>query len=192
MRRLTALFVLAALLQSVGCVPFEPTVYSDADGNVVVTPRKVDAKQEKEVLLANSKFKDVPIPLGYKIDYGQSRRYQWGHFRKVSMVYRQRYYKGETRDRAFVKREFPKVGWELKFVYGLDAAKFIFHKGNEECRVEVEQDFRHYYTEIRVVIEPRKTPTGAVVARPTSPKTSRTVKASKKKKTKKKKNTKAK
>jgi hypothetical protein len=177
MRRLTALFLLAAVFQSAGCVPFEPTVYSDADGNVVVAPRKVEVTEKKKrVIQGKRRYKDVPIPRGYGIDYGQSRRYQRSGFRKVSLLYRQSHYAGETRDRAFVKRYYTRAGWKLKFVYGLDASKFIFHKGSEECRVEVKQNLRRHYTEIKIEIEPRRTPSGAMVARSTP----RTVKASKK------------
>ena len=168
MRRLTALFMVAALLQCSGCVAFEPTVYSDADGNVVVAAKKVEPKPKKEPIPQGERaFKDVPMPAGYTIDYSQSRQFQRTNYRRVSLLYRHSRYMGETRDRAFVKRFFPRAGWKLRFVYGLDASKFIFHKGNEECRVEVQEHARHRYTEIRIEIEPRKTPSGAMVARDT-------------------------
>lgn len=108
---------------------------------------------------------DLPVPAGFVLDRGASLRHERSSYRKLRLVFRRQEYLSEERTAEFVKNAFQQEGWELDFQYGLEEIKFIFHKGPEECRVAVKEDFGDRLTELFVEVEPRTTPDGAAVAR---------------------------
>lgn len=147
LRRLAILTLLAVLGCSSGCAYFKPN------------HRLISKAQEEQV------DTDLPVPQGFELDPSRSYRHQRSTYRRFQLVYRAEEYLGEDRVRDFLRDFFPRAGWETAFVYGLETSKFVFFKGPEECRVEVSEDFGDRFTEISIVVEPRKTPDGELVAR---------------------------
>lgn len=148
MRRLMTLALLAALLQSApGCAYFahNPKLISQSKEHLVDT--------------------DLPVPAGFAIDHSQSARHERSNYRRFMLVYRNLEYLSEARVREFVREAYPAAGWTLDFVYGFETSKFVFHKGADECRVQVFENFGDRFTEIHIEVEPRKTPDGGLVGR---------------------------
>jgi hypothetical protein len=142
------LALLAALLQSApGCAYFahNPKLVSQSKAQLVDS--------------------DLPVPSGFAIDTSQSARHERGNYRRFMLVYRNLEYLSEARVREFVQESYPAAGWALDFVYGLDTSKFVFHKGGDECRVEIFENFGDRFTEIHIEVEPRKTTDGSLVGR---------------------------
>lgn len=108
---------------------------------------------------------DLPVPAGFVLDRGSSLRHERSSYRKMRLHFQREEYLNEERVTEFVKNAYQQEGWQLAFQYGLEQVKFIFHKGAEECRVEVSEDFSDRLTKLVVEIEPRTTPDGAAVAR---------------------------
>jgi hypothetical protein len=147
-RRFMTLALLAALLQSApGCAYFAHN------------PKLVSQSQEH---LVNA---DLPVPAGFAIDTSKSASHERSGYRRLTLVYRNLEYLSEERTREFVQETYASAGWTLDFVYGFETSKFVFHKGAEECRVEIFENFGDRYTEIHVEVEPRKTPDGGLVGR---------------------------
>ncbi|RMG08241.1 MAG: hypothetical protein D6731_22235 [Planctomycetota bacterium] len=147
MRRLLLISVLAALSTQAGCAYFRETP--------PLAPQP--AKEQVDA--------DLPVPLGFALDRSRSLKHKRNDFRRLHLVYRAEEYLGEQRVREFLQRFFPEKGWQIAFIYGLDASKFIFWRDAEECRAEVREDFGDRYTELTIDVGPRKTPDGEFVGR---------------------------
>lgn len=108
---------------------------------------------------------DLPVPTGFALDRGSSLRHERSSYRKLRLLFQREEYINDDRVVEFVKNAYQQEGWKLDFQYGLEQVKFIFHKGAEECRVEVLEDMSDRMTQFVVEVEPWTTPDGGAVAR---------------------------
>ncbi len=136
-----------ALLSAAGCARFQPT------------PTLMAANEADQVQ------RDLPVPEGFELDRDATLRHERSAYRRLHLVYRRDGYLSQERVSEFVRNVYPKVGWEVRFVYGLEPAHVVLHKGHEECRVAIREDSGDGSTELVLDIEPRQTPDGALVAR---------------------------
>lgn len=107
---------------------------------------------------------DLPVPQGFELDRDRTWRHERSDYRRLRLTYHRPDYLSKERVVEFIRTQFPRQGWEVKFVYGLETPQLILHKGAEECRVTVTEDFGDAFTEFLVEVEPRTTPDGAIVA----------------------------
>ncbi|MCA8921061.1 MAG: hypothetical protein KDD82_04585 [Planctomycetes bacterium] len=108
---------------------------------------------------------DVPAPMEFALNRSTSWRHNRSAYRKLHLVYERHEYLGQDQVAEFVEEVFPKAGWEVAFKYGLETQKYVLYKDDEECRVEVAEDFGDRFTTIVIDVEPRVTPRGKTVAR---------------------------
>ncbi len=139
-----ALTLLAALAGAPGCAYFAPTP--------TLMPGTAEVGD------------DLPVPQGFELARDRTWRHERSAYRRLRLTYTRQDYLSKERVVEFIRTNYPKHGWEVKFVYGLEAPKLILHKGSEECRVTVTEDFGDAFTEFLVEVEPRQTPDGALVA----------------------------
>lgn len=107
---------------------------------------------------------DLPVPQGFELARDRTWRHERSAYRRLRLTYHREDYLSKERVVDFIRTNYPKHGWEVKFVYGLEAPKLILHKGSEECRITVIEDFGDAFTEFVLEVEPRQTPDGALVA----------------------------
>lgn len=107
---------------------------------------------------------DLPVPQGFELARDRTWRHERSAYRRLRLTYTREDYLSKERVVEFIRTHYPKHGWEVKFVYGLETPKLILHKGGEECRITVTEDFGDAVTEFVVEVEPRLTPDGALVA----------------------------
>lgn len=107
---------------------------------------------------------DLPVPQGFELARDRTWRHERSAYRRLRLTYHRGEYLSKERVVEFIRAQFPRHGWEVKFVYGLETPQLILHKGAEECRVTVTEDFGDAFTEFLVEVEPRATPDGALVA----------------------------
>lgn len=107
---------------------------------------------------------DLPIPQGFELVRDRSWTHERSAYRRLRVTYRREDYLSKERVVEFVKTNFPKHGWQVKFVFGLETPQLLLHKGGEECRLTITEDFGDAFTEYLVEVEPRTTPDGALVA----------------------------
>lgn len=119
-------------------------------------------KPEAEGKLVNA---DVPAPMEFTLNRAASWRHNRSAYRKLHLVYERHEYLGQDEVATFVEEVFPESGWEVAFKYGLDTQKYVLYKDDEECRVEVTEDFGDRFTKVVIDVEPRVTPRGKTVAR---------------------------
>ncbi|MEZ6187355.1 MAG: hypothetical protein R3F62_20380 [Planctomycetota bacterium] len=108
---------------------------------------------------------DVPAPMEFTLNRTTSWRHNRSAYRKLHLVYERHEYLGEDQVAEFVEQAFPGQGWEVAFKYGLETQKFVLYKEDEECRVEITEDFGDRFTRMVIDVEPRVTPRGKTVAR---------------------------
>lgn len=143
----------AALLAAVcgaplgGCAYFTPTP--------TLMPERAEAQVNA----------DLPVPQGFELARDRTWRHERSAYRRLKLTYARQDYLSKDRVVEFIRTNYPRQGWEVKFVYGLEEPRLILHKGIEECRVTViEQGGTAPYTEFVLEVEPRQTPDGALVA----------------------------
>ncbi|MCO5169657.1 MAG: hypothetical protein M9894_25240 [Planctomycetes bacterium] len=143
----------AALLAAVcgaplgGCAYFTPTP--------TLMPERAEAQVNA----------DLPVPQGFELARDRTWRHERSAYRRLRLTYARQDYLSKERVVEFIKTNYPRQGWEVKFVYGLEEPRLILHKGIEECRVTVtEHGGTAPFTEFVVEVEPRQTPDGALVA----------------------------
>lgn len=107
---------------------------------------------------------DLPVPQGFELVRDKTWRHERSAYRRLRLTYHREKYLSKERVVEFIRAQFPLRGWEVKFVYGLETPQLILHKGSEECRVTISEDFGDAFTEFMVEVEPRTTPDGALVA----------------------------
>jgi len=107
---------------------------------------------------------DLPVPQGFELARDRTWRHERSAYRRLRLTYHREEYLSKERVVEFIRTQFPRSGWEVKFVYGLETPQLILHKGSEECRVTVTEDFGDAFTEFLIEVEPRTTPDGALVA----------------------------
>ncbi len=139
-----ALALLAALAGAPGCAYFAPTP--------TLMPGTAEVGD------------DLPVPQGFELARDRTWRHERSAYRRLRLTYHRDDYLSKERVVEFIRTNYPKNGWEVKFVYGLEAPKLILHKGGEECRITITEDFGDAFTEFLVEVEPRQTPDGALVA----------------------------
>lgn len=144
MRTTWTLALLAALAFAPGCAYFAPTP--------TLMPGQAEIGD------------DLPVPMGFELARDRTWRHERSAYRRLRVTYQRADYLSKERVVEFIRTNYPRQGWEVKFVYGLEAPKLILHKGSEECRITVSEDFGDAFTEFVVEVEPRQTPEGALVA----------------------------
>ena len=117
--------------------------------------------QEHDQLVTN----DLPVPEGFRMDKSSSWRHERSSFRRYQLTYRRADYLSEARVREFMLTNLPKAGWKVEFLHGLKETRILFVKDAEECEVAVREDFGDRFTELQIVVRPRETRDGALVAR---------------------------
>lgn len=107
---------------------------------------------------------DLPTPDGFELVRDQTWRHVRTDYRRLRLTYRRLDYLSTERVVEFFQSQWPRAGWQVKFVTGLETKRLILHKGSEEARIEVTEDFGDARTDFVIEVEPRTTPDGALVA----------------------------
>jgi hypothetical protein len=107
---------------------------------------------------------DLPTPEGFELVRDATWRHVRTDYRRLRLTYRREDYLSTERVVEFFRTQWPRSGWQVKFVYGLETKRLILHKGSEEARIDISEDFGDAKTEFVIEVEPRTTPDGALVA----------------------------
>jgi hypothetical protein len=146
MRPTLRLAVVVAAALSAGCAYFAPT------------PTLMPGSAKEQVT------NDLPVPQGFELVRDRTWRHERSAYRRLRLTYKRNDYLAKERVVEFVQTNFPKHGWKVKFVYGLETPQLLLHKNGEECRLTILEDFGDAFTEFTIEVEPRLTPDGGLVA----------------------------
>jgi hypothetical protein len=108
--------------------------------------------------------RDLPVPDGFELVRDASYRHERSSFRRLLLTYRRKEYLAKENVVDFIKARYPREGWEVTFVYGLETPHIVLTKGDEEVRATVSEDFGDTFTQVVFEVEPRQTPDGSLVA----------------------------